>query len=49
MMRPPVGAIMRFTIRSDVVLPQPDGPTIVVIWPVGASRSSASTATVPSA
>jgi hypothetical protein len=47
-MRPDVGWIIRLTIRSDVVLPQPDGPTSTVIWPLGATRSSPPTATVPS-
>src|SRR4051812_36624138 len=45
---PLVGSIIRLIIRSDVVLPQPDGPTKTVIWPVGATRSRLSTATVPS-
>ena len=40
---PEVGSIIRLTIRSEVVLPQPDGPTSTVIWPVGASRSRSST------
>ena len=35
-MRPEVGSIIRLIIRSDVVLPQPDGPTNTVIWPDGA-------------
>ena len=30
---PDVGSIMRLTMRSDVVLPQPDGPTNTVIPP----------------
>ena len=30
---PPVGSIMRLIIRSEVVLPQPDGPTNTVIRP----------------
>ena len=34
-MRPEVGSIIRLIIRSDVVLPQPDGPTNTVIWPDG--------------
>ena len=46
--RPPVGSIIRLIIRSDVVLPHPDGPTSTVIWPVGASKVSSSTALVPS-
>ncbi len=47
-MRPEVGSIIRLTIRSEVVLPHPEGPTSTVIMPVGASRSSPPTATVPS-
>ena len=39
---------MRLTIRSVVVLPQPDGPTITVIWPDGTTRLRFSTAVVPS-
>ena len=34
-MRPLVGSSIRLTIRSVVVLPQPDGPTITVILPDG--------------
>ena len=45
---PQVGSIIRLIIRSDVVLPQPDGPTNTVILPVGTLRVSSSTATVPS-
>src|SRR6476661_5622984 len=45
---PSLGSIIRLIIRSEVVLPQPEGPTSTVIWPVGASRLSSSTATVPS-
>ena len=37
--RPEVGSIIRLIIRSDVVLPQPDGPTNTVIWPDGATTS----------
>src|SRR3954469_18867877 len=33
--RPFVGSISRFTILSDVVLPQPDGPTRTQILPAG--------------
>ena len=40
--------IMRLTMRSVVVLPQPEGPTSTVIWPVGASSVRLSTATEPS-
>src|SRR4051812_45071132 len=47
-MRPEVGSIILLIIRSDVVLPHPEGPTKTVIWPVGATTSSSSTATVPS-
>ncbi len=45
---PSVGSIMRLIIRSDVVLPQPDGPTNTVIRPASTVRSNSSTATVPS-
>src|SRR4051812_49324740 len=45
---PDVGSIVRLIIRRLVVLPQPDGPTNTVICPVGSSRDSLSTATVPS-
>jgi len=47
-MVPEVGSIIRLTMRSEVVLPQPDGPTRTVILPVGATRLRSSTATVPS-
>ena len=36
------------TIRSSVVLPQPDGPTSTIRAPSGISRSTARTASVPS-
>ncbi len=45
---PSDGSIMRLTMRSDVVLPQPDGPTKTVIFPSSTVRSRLSTATVPS-
>ena len=45
---PPVGSIIRLIIRSEVVLPQPDGPTNTVILPVGISIVRSSTAGVPS-
>ena len=45
---PSVGSIRRLIIRSEVVLPQPLGPTKTIVLPSGTSRSSASTATVPS-
>lgn len=38
----------RLIIRIDVVFPQPEGPTSVVIFPLGAVSVSPSTATVPS-
>ena len=44
---PDVGVIMRLTMRKVVVLPQPEGPTRTVIWPVGASSVRLSTATEP--
>ena len=46
-MEPDVGSIIRLTIRSVVVLPQPEGPTRTVICPDGASSRSLSTAVVP--
>ena len=33
--RPDVGSMSRFTILSEVVLPQPDGPTRTQIFPAG--------------
>ena len=45
---PLVGSTMRLTMRNDVVLPHPEGPTKTVIRPSSATRSSWSTATVPS-
>ena len=48
MIRPLVGSSIRLTIRSVVVLPQPDGPTITVILPDGTVRLRSSTAVVPS-
>ena len=45
---PDVGSISRLIIRIEVVFPQPDGPTRVVIFPFGAVSVSLSTATVPS-
>ena len=45
---PLVGSIIRLIIRSVVVLPQPDGPTITVILPVGTVRVRSTTAAVPS-
>ena len=45
---PEVGSTIRLIIRSEVVLPQPDGPTSTVICPDGATRSRPSTAVVPS-
>ena len=37
-MRPVVGSSIRLTMRSVVVLPQPEGPTITVIWSDGTVR-----------
>ena len=45
---PWVGSIIRLIIRSEVVFPQPEGPTNTVIWPVGISIVRSSTACVPS-
>src|SRR4051794_37430747 len=47
-MRPDVGSTNRLTIRIEVVLPHPDGPTKTAISPGGTSSESSSTATVPS-
>src|SRR5699024_1179427 len=44
MMRPSVGVSSPATIRSVVVLPQPDGPSSAKKWPCGTTRSIASTA-----
>src|ERR1700712_1212085 len=48
-MRPDVGEIIRLIMRSEVVLPQPDGPTKTVICPDGAVRDRSSTAGLLSA
>ena len=42
--RPEVGSISRLTILSDVVLPQPDGPTSTQILPAGTSSDRSLTA-----
>ena len=42
-----MGSISRLIMRSEVVFPQPLGPTSTIVFPAGTSRSSASTATVP--
>ena len=47
-MRPAVGSSIRLTIRSVVVLPQPDGPTTTVILPEGTVNVRSETAVVPS-
>ena len=47
-MRPEVGSIIRLTIRSVVVFPQPEGPTITVILSDGTWRLRSTTAAVPS-
>jgi len=41
-----VGSISLFTMRSEVVFPQPDGPMSTVIRPAGAVKLRWSTATV---
>ena len=46
--RPVVGSSIRLTMRSVVVLPQPEGPTITVILSEGTVRLRSTTATVPS-
>ena len=43
---PEVGSISLFTMRSDVVLPHPDGPMSTQMRPAGAVRLRWSTATV---
>ena len=43
---PDVGSISRLIILSDVVLPQPDGPTKATISPAGIVSESDSTAGV---
>ena len=45
---PDVGSTMRLSMRREVVLPQPEGPTKTVREPAGMSRSRWSTAVVPS-
>jgi hypothetical protein len=47
-MLPEVGSISRLIMRIEVVFPQPEGPTSVVILPFGAVMVSLSTETVPS-
>src|SRR5262245_61897839 len=42
--RPDVGSISRLTIFSDVVLPQPDGPTRMQILPAGTVNDRSLTA-----
>src|SRR5215210_8577433 len=42
--RPDVGSISRLTILSDVVLPQPEGPTSTQIFPAGISSERSFTA-----
>src|SRR3978361_2175703 len=46
--RPSDGSIERLIIRSDVVLPQPEGPTKTVMRPVAHSSETSSNARVPS-
>ena len=41
---PEVGSISRLIIFSEVVLPQPEGPTNITISPAGMTRLSPSTA-----
>ena len=45
---PEVGSTIRFTMRSRVVLPQPDEPTRTVVCPLGACKLKSRTASVPS-
>jgi hypothetical protein len=42
--RPLVGSMSRLTIFSDVVLPQPEGPTKTQILPAGTVRDRSLTA-----
>ncbi|BAS10024.1 hypothetical protein AHiyo4_34460 [Arthrobacter sp. Hiyo4] len=44
---PDVGSTMRLIIRSEVVLPQPDGPTKTVMEPLSMDMVSWSTAGCP--
>ena len=46
-MIPDVGSTMRLIIRSDVVLPQPEGPTKTVMAPLSMDMVSPSTAGWP--
>ena len=46
-MRPAVGASSPATIRSSVVLPQPEGPSSVTNSPARTARSTGSSARVP--
>ena len=46
-MRPLVGSISRLTIFSEVVLPQPDGPTRTQILPAGIVSDRSFTAPAP--
>src|SRR5438874_6012 len=43
---PDVGSMSRFTIRSEVVLPQPEGPTRIAMRPAGTVKGGSFTATV---
>jgi hypothetical protein len=47
MIVPEVGSISRLIIFSDVVLPQPEGPTNITISPAGMVRLRPSTAAAP--
>ncbi len=46
-MVPDVGSTIRLIIRSDVVLPQPDGPTKTVMAPLSMDMVRSSTAAAP--
>ncbi len=46
-MVPEVGSTMRLIIRSEVVLPQPEGPTKTVMAPLSMDMVSSSTAGCP--
>ncbi len=43
-MRPLVGSMIRLTILSEVVLPQPEGPTKTQILPAGTTSERSLTA-----
>ena len=46
-MSPPLGSTSRLTMRSSVVLPEPDGPTMAVIECGATEKLTSSTAARP--